>query len=71
MNEHSIEILKLIKMMDTRSFLKYKYNVNKESYFVGSKDLIEEEINKKINQDGLIIFKTITCGQDAREDFQR
>lgn len=71
MNEHSIEILKLIKMMDTRSFLKYKYNVNKESYFVGSKDLIEGEINKKINQDGLIIFKTITCGQDAREDFQR
>lgn len=57
--------------MDTRSFLKYKYNVNKESYFVGSKDLIEGEINKKINQDGLIIFKTITCGQDAREDFQR
>lgn len=71
MNEHSIEILKLIKMMDTRSFLKYKYNVNKESYFVGSKDLIEGEINKEINQDGLIIFKTITCGQDAREDFQR
>lgn len=58
--------------MDTRSFLKYKYNVNKESYsLIRDRDLIEGEINKEINQDGLIIFKTITCGQDAREDFQR